>query len=187
MFIEGVSSVRSSVGLRFETALDQDDRAAFERALAPLDAAISCWVSRPDIARTFAVAENAAAFELLRIAPGAAVDEPARCVFEITPADAAHVSRLLEALAGAGRPVAVTEAIGSGTSVVVIWDDAIAPLSLLIDLAGVETGDRRRITPLLPLGDRALGQLGAALLGIRDFDERRFIETHCAPAGSKQT
>jgi hypothetical protein len=182
---DGMEGVRSSFGLRFGRALDQSERPAVERALASAGAGITSWLSLPDIARTFAVAAGPAAF-VPGTVEGAEVDAPPLCVLAIRPADRAALGGLLHAFGGPGRPGGVREALDASDRIVVVWDDGVSPLSLLIDLADAETRGRRRIEPLLPLSDRSIARLAGDLLGLRDFDESRLVETHLAACELKQ-
>jgi hypothetical protein len=99
-------------------------------------------------------------------------------VIEVAPARATDLAGLLDAFGGEGRPLGAIDCWPMNGSAGIVWDGNRSPVGLLLDLIEVETGGRRRITPIVPLDDRTLAAVGANVLRLPDLTEERFIETY---------
>jgi hypothetical protein len=171
-----------AVLLRFARTLSREERNAFDSVLLAAGACAAHWAALEGASLTLA-STSGDPDAIAAALPEGCSERCRGCLLAIEPEQPEALGRLLAALGGAARPAGVREAIVTDGSLVVLWDDARSPLSLLLDIVDVETDARRTIRLLLPLSDDSLARLGAALLGLQDFDAGRFIETHLAKLG----
>ena len=168
----------------FDGVLAACERDDCTRLVGSLGATVTSW--NASTYRTYASVELASGADIAAIAHGAnaRVDEPALVVLRVTPRFADRLRGLLDAFAGAGRPVGVRDARVDFDGAVAIEIDATqtAPLVTLA-LIDVETGGPalRRIEALVTFSDAMLAAFAGAALREPTLDASRIIETYLEP------
>ncbi len=168
----------------FDGVLAACERDDSTRVLASRGATVTSWNASTH--RTYASIELAPDADIASIACGAngSVDEPALVVLRVMPRFADRSRGLVDAFAGAGRPVGVRDARAEPCGDVTIEFDPTqtAPLVTLA-LIDAETGGPafRRIEPLLTLSDATLAAFASAALREPTLDASRIIETYLEP------
>jgi hypothetical protein len=181
--------VERLASIRFDRVLEDRERDELTRVLRSSGVEAGPWSSPSGSGRTYAALRFAqtAAPDLLEPAARAALEaaggslrEPALALLEVAPQQAERLDALAAALAGPGGPAGIVECLRLRGSLLVELDEAVTPLSMLVDLIDIELAHApgRRIVPLLGLSDERLAAFAAAVLGEPELDATRLIETY---------
>ncbi|MGP6157032.1 MAG: hypothetical protein ACLPYS_05900 [Vulcanimicrobiaceae bacterium] len=166
--------------VRFDRVLADAERAETARVIASADATVSSWSDRPAAGRTYASLRLGTQADVQTLAERlqARVDEPTLVVLSIVTDERRQLDELAAALGGRGRPAGIADCRLDGDALLLELNDAITPLSFLVDVVDVVLGPAsgRRIVPLLGLRDETLAALAGATLAEPALDASRTIE-----------
>jgi len=169
--------------IRFDAAPVAAERAALERSIAAAGGAIG-WHDDAATGRTYALVETPEPAEL-----GGSGTAYGRAIIAVavTPRPPEAFPALLEALAGAGRPVGVLGADRIGDDLVLEWDPAVSPASLVLALVDAELrrfAGSRLTRSLAPLPVDVVAAVAADGLRTPEIAPDRVLETYLgAPHG----
>lgn len=169
--------------IRFDAAPVAAERAALERSIAAASGSI-VWRDDAPTGRTYALVETPEPVEL-----GGSGTAYGRAIIAlaVTPRPPEAFPALLEAVAGAGRPVGVHGAERIGDALVIEWDPAVSAASLVVAVLDAELrrfAGSRVTRSLAPLPTHIVAAVAAGGLGAPEIAADRVLETYLgAPHG----
>jgi len=169
--------------IRFDAAPVAAERAAVERSIAAASGSIA-WRDDVTTGRTYALVETPGPVEFdgSGTAYGRAI-----IALAVTPRPPEAFPALLEAFRGAGRPVGMHGAERVGGELVLEWDPAVSPASLVMAVLDAELRrfEGSRVTrSLAPLPVDVIAAVAADGLGAPELAADSVLETYLeAPHG----
>lgn len=169
--------------IRFDAAPDAAERAALERSIADAGGRVA-WGGAIS-GRTYALAETPAPAQP---AASGKTFGSAIIALAVTPHPPEAFSPLLEALGGPGRPAGILGCERAGDELLLEWDPAVTPVSVVTALIDTELQrfhGSRTTRSLAPLPVAVVAEIAARGLGAPEIAPDRILETYFeAPHGS---
>jgi hypothetical protein len=166
--------------VRFDRVLADAERGEAARVIASAGAKATSWSGQPAASRTYGLLTLAPQTDAQRLGAAlqARVVEPPLLVLSVELRESGELEGLREALGGPGGPAGVVDCCLAGGALLVELDEAVTPLSLLVELIDVvlRGSSGRSIVPLFGLSDDTLAAFAAATLGEPALDASRLIE-----------